>query len=159
MRHTRKALQNMTGNTDYKLPCKSYMPTLQCTHHSSCRSGPRPGTPLGPPEPSPSAGPRVRWCRPHTGSGSCSSSASPQFSWSPSAHRSRQSSRRWGSLGGPGHYPTGSYCLWEGGSVKRWNIMEAKKSLFRPIGVSTKWVISYTFFLLYLQISWCATNT
>lgn len=118
------------GTTKYDRNHRLQAATLQCTHRSSCRSGPQPGTPLGPPEPSPSAGPRVRRCRPHTGSGSCSSSASPQFSWSPSARRSRQSSRRWGSLGGPGHYPTGSYCLWEGGSVKRWNITEAKKYIF-----------------------------
>lgn len=88
-------------------------PALPATHRSSCRSGPRPGTHPAPPEPWSSAGPHSRWCRRRTGSGSCSSSASPRSWWSPSAHRSRPSSRRWGSRGGPGRSPAGSCCLHE----------------------------------------------
>lgn len=118
----RTVISQMTFCTSNRLGPS--MTTVQCTHHSSCRSGPPLGTPLGPPGPSPSAGPHARWCQPRTGSGSCSSSASPQFSWSQSVHRSHRSSRRWGSRGGPGHYPTGSYCLLKGDDEKAFEEVE-----------------------------------
>lgn len=93
-----------------KAQCRRRLPA---THRSSCRSGPRPGTPPAPPEPGSSAGRRSRWCRRRRGSDSCSSSASPRSWCSPSARRSRLSSRRWGSRDGPGRSPAGSYCLQE----------------------------------------------
>ena len=91
-------------------PISSFHP-IPPWYRSCGRSGPLPGTPLGPPGPSPSAGPPAHWCHRHTGSGSCSSSASPPSWRSPSARRSRLSSKQWGSHGDPGRCPAGSCCL------------------------------------------------
>lgn len=86
-------------------PTRSPPQVPSTTHHPSCRSRPRSGTPACSPAPSRRAAGRPRWCQPRRGSGSCTSAASPRCGRSRSARRSRRSSRRWGSRGGAERWP------------------------------------------------------
>lgn len=80
-------------------------------HHFSYKGRLLPGTPAGPPELCLPAGLHFHWSRHHGGSCRYKFSASPQYERSWSAHKTHQSSTRWGSHDDPEHFPVGSYCL------------------------------------------------
>lgn len=93
-------------------------------YHSSCRTAPQPGTLPCSPVLSPHPEKPAHSCLSHIGNDSCSSSASPLFARTPSAHRIHPNSTQWDSHGDPEHSQGGSCCLWDRREIRIINIVK-----------------------------------